>query len=302
MVEKAKKTILITGSSGMFGDALVSRFSSKYHLIGIDLQPAGQKEINFIPCNISETEKLKEVFLSVKPWLVIHAAAYTDVDGCEKDSPRANLINGEGTKNIAIFCREINSKLIYLGTDYVFDGTKKKAYREEDSPNPLNEYGRSKLKGEDFVRNLAREFLIVRTSWLFGPRGKNFVDTIIEKAKKEKRLQVVNDQKGSPTYTVDLAEAIDKLIDAVFVPELNLKNLGTYHISNSQGCSWFEFAKKILEFKKINTEVVPVDSSFINRPAKRPANSILDNSRYQGITAHALSDWQDALKRYLALN
>ncbi len=322
----------------MLGIDLKARLAASYDLYGMDVRSFENAGENFFRADISDIKTVELPFFKIKPWLVIHAAAYTDVDGCEKDKEKADLINAQGTKNIAELCRQIKARLIYISTDYVFDGKKDKPYLEADKPNPISEYGRSKLKGEEFVRSILEEFLIVRTSWLFGKNGKNFVDTIAAKAAQEKVLRVVNDQRGSPTYTVDLSDALARLIEAVltplekatdgvggeylgdnsgsklpssiivkeprpltgFIAQMDKKKFGVYHVSNSGDCTWFEFAKKIVELKRLPAQVIPTDSAAINRPAKRPEMSILDKSKYRNLTGHILPDWQEALKKYFA--
>ncbi|MBU2062887.1 MAG: dTDP-4-dehydrorhamnose reductase, partial [Candidatus Omnitrophica bacterium] len=207
-------------------------------------------------------------------------------------------INGQGTQNIACLCKQIKAKLIYTSTDYVFDGSKGGAYREDDLPNPLNIYGRSKLEGEKAVAREIEEYLIVRTSWLFGAGGKNFVDTIIDKAGKGEQLRVVTDQVGSPTSTRSLAEALDKLIEHT-VQKNRSDAYGIYHVTNSGTCSWFEFAKEIVNLSEIKADISPVTSEEFARSAQRPAISILDNSLYNEITGHSLCSWQEALKQYI---
>ncbi len=298
MVEKVKKKVLITGINGMLGEDLFRRLKTNYSIIGIDIRaPLGEKN-GYINCDLVDRDKIKEVFKKHNPWLVIHTAAYTDVDGCEKDPQKAELINVQATNNIVYCAQESRAKLIYISTDYVFNGTKKTAYTVDDCPEPLNVYGGSKLRAESIVRSVLKEFLIVRTSWLFGKYGKNFVAAILDKAKAVKKLEVVDDQRGSPTYTVSLSQAIEQLINAVFNRKTDVSNYGTYHITNKGDCSWYEFAKEIVALNKIPVDVIPVDSSRINRLAKRPALSILDNSRFENITGNKLCSWQEALREY----
>jgi dTDP-4-dehydrorhamnose reductase len=197
-------------------------------------------------------------------------------------------------------CRRYNAKLVYISTDYVFDGENESAWQENDRTNPLNAYGRSKLKGEEYVQSLLTEYLIVRTSWLFGSHGKNFVATIIDKAAQLHQLQVVNDQRGSPTYTVSLASALNILINKVFLSGTAAEHCGLYHISNAGNCSWYEFARTIVEAAKLSAAVIPVDSATFKRPAKRPRRSILDTGRYERVTGQKLCGWQEALRGYLA--
>ncbi|MBU4305318.1 MAG: dTDP-4-dehydrorhamnose reductase [Candidatus Omnitrophica bacterium] len=299
MVEETKKSLLITGAAGMLGEDLLRLFSPRYAVSGIDVRTPKYKDADFIACDLLDSGCLEDVFRVSKPWLVLHAAAYTDVDGCERDPERAERINAALTGNLVRLCKKHNAKLVYISTDYVFDGTKHSAYNENDAPNPLNVYGRSKLNGEITIREKLEEFLIIRTSWLFGHYGRNFVSAIINKALEEKTLHVVDDQRGSPTYTVSLARAIDGLIEAVFIPKTRREYCGIYHISNSGNCSWYEFAKAIIDLKGIAAEVIPVDSMFVKRPACRPVVSILDNRRYEQVTAQRLCHWQEALKYYL---
>ena len=299
-MEKIKKKILITGSTGMLGQDLVSQLGCDYEIGTVDLKSLQDERGNFFCGDICNSQQMEQVFLKFEPWLVIHAAAYTDVDGCQRNPDKARQINTEGTKNIASLCKKHKVKLLYISTDYVFDGKKGRPYKENDAVNPLNIYGRSKLQGEEFVQTNLDEFLIVRTSGLFGRSGKNFVDTIIKKAEKSEPLKVVDDQTGSPTYTVSLSEAINRLIEIVFLSPKQTEKLGIYHISNSGSCSWHEFAKAIINLKKFNVEIVPIDSSIINQPAERPKLSVLDNSRYEQVTNNKLCSWQEALDKYLA--
>jgi dTDP-4-dehydrorhamnose reductase len=182
--------------------------------------------------------------------------------------------------------------MIHLSTDYVFDGSATIPYREEDPPAPLNVYGASKLQGERNIREILENHLIIRTEWLYGRQGKNFVDTILRLAIQQEEIRVVNDQQGSPTFTRDLGWAIDRLLQE--------KTVGTIHVTNSGSCSWFEFARKILQEKQKNTvRIIPITSDELARPAKRPANSVLDCSRFQQITGQKMRPWEEALKEYL---
>ncbi|MDD5429037.1 MAG: dTDP-4-dehydrorhamnose reductase, partial [Candidatus Omnitrophica bacterium] len=212
MLEKHK--ILIIGSGGMLGADLCEELGNGYDLVGSDLAPAKRAgATNFIECDITDKGSVKDVIDKVKPQIVIHAAAWTDVDGCERDREKAYRINASGTENVAVACKNAGAILIYISTDFVFDGKKKEPYTEEDKTGPLNIYAASKLAGEEAVRKNLKEYFILRTSWLYGAGGKNFVDTIIAKAGTEKELKVVRDQSGSPTYTKDLACAIHRLAD-----------------------------------------------------------------------------------------
>ncbi|MFH1093784.1 MAG: dTDP-4-dehydrorhamnose reductase [Candidatus Omnitrophota bacterium] len=300
MVDEAKKRILITGINGMLGQDLAPVLESQYGIIGIDVQNLGDSNYVFFCCDITDVKGLKKVFQENNPWLVIHTAAFTDVDGCEKYPEKAEAINVQGTKNIVGLCRGHKTKLIYISTDYVFNGEKSCAYTENDATSPLNVYGRTKLLGEEAVLAGLSDGVIVRTSWLFGKGGKNFVNTIIAKSAEGDALKVVNDQRGSPTYTVSLAQALKRLINEVFVSSHAGGKYGIYHVSNSKSCTWYEFAKTIIDLCNINVDVLPVESTQFIRPAKRPGRSILDNSRYEQVTKNRLCTWRQALQSYLS--
>lgn len=288
--------ILITGSSGMLGIDLCQELSGDHALVGLDIlkdQKSEGKAREYFECDITSEEKVADAILKARPDIVIHTAAWTDVDGCERDPGRARRINSEGTKNIASACKSAGVILIYISTDFVFDGGKKTPYIETDRPAPLSKYAESKLEGEEYIRGILKNYYILRTGWLYGKNGKNFVDTILEKAKAGNALKVVDDQVGSPTYTKDLAKAIRALIDKIG------KEPGIYHVSNSGSVSWYEYAKEILRLKGVKTQTVPISSEELARPARRPAMSILDNSKFVGITGYKMRDWKKALKEYL---
>jgi dTDP-4-dehydrorhamnose reductase len=236
----------------------------------------------------------KEIRL-LRPEVVINAAAFTDVDGCESQRERAFLVNADGAGHVARGCRSAGVRLIHLSTDYVFDGNSRVPYSEKSSPCPLNVYGESKFKGEQAIQETGGNHLILRTAWLYGKHGKNFVDTILRLASQQEELRVVDDQWGSPTFTRDLSRAIAQLLD---------KDVrGILHVTNSGSCSWFEFAKKILETKPIpgrKIRVVPISSRELDRPARRPSNSVLDCSRFQKITGAKMRLWNEALRDYLS--
>jgi len=248
------------------------------------------------PLDITKPDDTTDFIRQIRPDVVIHAAAYTDVDGCELNLNDAYLINAEGTKNVANACKHADAFLVYISTDFIFDGTKTMPYIEDDVPSPISIYGRSKLQGEERIRQLLGQYIIIRTSWLFGENGKNFVDTIINKAESGEPLRVVDDQRGSPTYAKDLASAIAELL----LTTHNLQ-LTTLHITNSGSCTWYDFAKEIIRAKGIKgVNLKPVASDAIKRPAKRPKMSILDNTRFIKASGASLPSWQDALVRYLS--
>jgi dTDP-4-dehydrorhamnose reductase len=271
--------IALTGSDGMLGSDIKNVFSD------VDL-------INFTlhDFDITDLDKSIKAIKEAKPDYLIHVAAYTDVDGCESNPETAFLVNGIGARNITMACEEIGCPVIYISTDYVFDGTKKETYNEWDKTNPINMYGLSKLIGEQFVTSLTNRFYIVRTSWLYGKNGKNFVDTIIRLLSERDEIDVVNDQTGSPTFTCDLAGKLKELIG---------RGYGTYHITNTSHCSWHEFAVEIAKLKGINKNINPTTTEKFKRPAKRPAFSVLGNTmlRLEGIGP--ARHWKEALKDYL---
>ncbi len=300
MVDEVKKKILITGINGMLGRDLADVLKGQYSISGIDVHESGDSKNAYYCCDITDAGRLRKILEKIKPWLIIHAAAFTDVDGCEKYPEKAETINVQGTRNIVSLCQEYGSRLIYISTDYVFNGKKSTAYTEDDATSPLNVYGRTKLLGEELVRTDLPESLIVRTSWLFGKGGKNFVKTIIDKSAQVDTLKVVNDQRGSPTHTLSLSLGLRELIKAVFGALEKAANYGVYHVSNSENCTWYEFARTIVDLCDINVDVIPVDSTQFPRPAKRPERSILDNSRYEQVTKNKLCTWRQALQSYLS--
>ena len=200
----------------MLGADLCAQLRGEYDLCGIDMVASNKNNEAFEICDITDNNQIEEVFQLFKPQIVIHAAAYTNVDGAQKYPDKAELINKQGTKNVVYACKKLNAKIVYISTDYVFNGKQNVPYLDTDSPCPINKYGESKLLGEIYVRESAVDYLIVRTSWLFGKNGNNFVQTILGRKNQLDPLYVVNDQRGAPTYTVSLAKAIDALLSSVF--------------------------------------------------------------------------------------
>lgn len=280
MIEGRTK-ILVTGARGMLGWALTKELCQEYQFVGIDIEDA----------DITDENQIKEEIFKIRPDIVIHTAAYTDVDNCERNKELTHRVNAKGTENVANACKLCQAKLIYISTDFVFDGMKNSPYTEEDPPNPINTYGWSKFEGEKAVQSILPNHLIIRTAWLFGPHGKNFVDKILQLAHTEHQLKVVDDQTGSPTYTIDLARAIGILIKK--------DPTGIIHVTNWGSCTWFEFAKKILSIKEISKEVIPITSNQLGRPAKRPRYSVLSNEKFQNIAQTKLRPWEEALVEYL---
>ncbi len=272
--------IALTGSDGMLGCDISNVFSD-VELIAFTLSDF----------DVTDLDKTLSIIKEIKPDYLIHSAAYTDVDGSEHDPDKAYLVNGVGTRNITMACEEIKCPVIYISSDYVFDGTKQEPYNEWDTPNPINQYGLSKLLGEKFVTSLTNRFYIVRTSWLYGKNGKNFVDTISKLLLERDEIEVVDDQVGSPTYTYDLARKLKELIG---------KGYGIYHATNSSQCSWYEFAAEIAKLQSSNTIIKPTTSDKFKRPAKRPLFSVLNNNMLRLEGLYELRHWKEALKDYLS--
>ena len=223
---------------------------------------------------------------------VVHAAAMTDVDRCESEPDRALAVNRDATRNVADLARERGALFVYVSTDYVFDGTKRSPYLEEDPVGPINAYGRSKLEGERAARESGARSLVVRTSWLFGAGGKNFVDTIASKLERGESLRVVDDQKGSPTYTRDLVHAIELL--------LRRGATGTVHATNSGTTTWFGLAREIARVLGSDSSIEPVPTEAFPRPAPRPRYSVLSGARFRAWTGENLRPWEEAVGHYLA--
>jgi dTDP-4-dehydrorhamnose reductase len=260
-------------------------------LIGSFAPAAGVTGLGPEDLDITDAGACRAILLEHRPDVLINAAALTDVDYCESHEAEATRVNGAGAANLAQAATESQALLIHYSTDYVFDGGKSEPYVEEDPPNPLSAYGRSKLLGEQSVRSLARDHLILRTSWLFGSAGKNFIRTIIKAAQSTKQLRVVNDQRGSPTYTRDLAACTVRLVNA--------HARGVFHVTNSGSCTWFDLAAFALDCCGIPAEVQPVKTEAYPRPAPRPANSVLANHGLARAGLPPMRPWQQAVREYV---
>jgi len=241
--------------------------------------------------DVTDVEKTINGIHQVGPDVVFHLAARTDVDGCEDDAGGATSVNLQGTWAVALGVEELSRKMVYLSTDYVFDGRSRRPYRENDATNPLSIYGRTKLMGENAVTRSCRRHFIVRTSWLYGRYGRNFVDTIREKSQQVPRIEVVSDQVGSPTYARDLCRPLWDLARS--------KHFGLYHVTNSGQCSWFELATEVVKLSGAKCEVVPIDTATAARRAPRPAFSVLENRNFKRRFGRELRPWQEALANYI---
>ncbi|MGB3906016.1 MAG: dTDP-4-dehydrorhamnose reductase [Anaerolineae bacterium] len=269
--------LAITGAWGQLGRALQDTLDGHEFFL-IDLPDHDVTDNGIIP-SVADFE----------PDLVIHTAAMTDVDGCETNPDLAYKVNGVGTRNVALACQRCQAPMLYMSTDYVFDGSREEPYLEYDEPNPINEYARSKLAGEEYVRDLLNRFYIVRTAWLYSTTGKNFVGKILELAEEQDELSIVSNEFGSPTYAPDLAEAIAQLIQHPLY--------GIYHLVNEGTCSRYEFAAKILELAgKGDFPLRPIEKYA--RPAKVPRRAVLRNFSAATQLGITLRPWEEALRGY----
>lgn len=270
--------IVVVGSHGMLGQELLAMYGER--AIGLDLPDI----------DITDMLSVQNALTPLKPQTVINCAAYTDVDGCERDVERAMQVNAEGVAYLAMITAGLGAKLVHISTDYVFDGLKRSPYLPEDLQKPLNIYGDSKLAGE-LNTDINPDNLVIRTQWLYGHHGKNFVETIITAARERGRLSVVNDQTGTPTWTADLCRGIIALIDA--------GQKGVFHCVNGGATTWYGFAEEILRVTGIPCELTPQSSAELDRPAKRPGYAVLDTSSFCAATGYVPESWQEALARYL---
>lgn len=275
--------ILVTGASGQLGTDVVSELKKRgYTVIAADIAEM----------DITDEKSVTDFIESARPDVVVHCAAYTAVDAAESDEAKCEAINVNGTENIAKASVGVGAKLIYISTDYVYDGKGDKPHTEDEQTNPLSVYGRTKLGGELAVKKYTDKYFIVRTSWVFGKHGKNFVKTMLTLAETHDKLTVVCDQIGSPTYTPDLARLLADMCES--------DAYGVYHATNEGYCSWYEFAKEIFSLAGKNTEVEQIATKDYKCAAVRPLNSRLSKDKLSANGFERLPDWRDALERYLA--
>ena len=272
--------IVVTGANGQLGREVAVQGKDCHELILV-----GHDDLD-----ICDGNAVKAFFTKVQPEAVINCAAYTNVDQAESDFDSAFKVNVIGAQNLAAACLEVGAKLVYVSTDYVFDGSGTECYREYDQVSPLGAYGNTKCIGENMVREILGRHYIVRTAWLYG-EGNNFVRTMLNLAKTNDTLRVVSDQIGTPTSTVDLTKTIFKLLES--------DSYGTYHATCQGQCSWYDFAVEIFKQANKKITVIPVTSEEFPRPAKRPAYSVLDNYMLKMTVGDPMCNWQDALAEYL---
>jgi dTDP-4-dehydrorhamnose reductase len=272
--------ILVVGANGMLGQDLVSLLGERGR--GVDLPDI----------DITDLLSVQRVLTTLRPRVVVNCAAYTDVDGCESNADQAMQVNGEAVAFLAMITKDIGAKLVQISTDYVFDGSKGSPYQVNDLQRPLNIYGESKLAGELNV-DINPDNLLIRTQWLYGLHGKNFVETMLRMGAEKDQLSVVDDQIGAPTWTVDLARGVLALIDK--------GQRGTYHVANSGSTSWNGFARAIFEESGMPVELLSMSTEQLNRPARRPLVSTLDCSKLVVDTGFQPQPWREALKQYLSI-
>ncbi len=286
--------ILITGATGLFGKDLCRALAGRHTLIGWSRRPAQIPGVQMESVDLMDEEGVRSGMSRCRPDWVIHSAAWADVDACERDPKAAWRMNGEAAGRVARACAQNQAGLMAIGTDYVFDGNLGRPYREEDPTNPVNAYGRSKLEGERQVLAAGPRCLVVRVSGLFGAGRANFVTDTVEKLRKGESIPVVTDQRYTPSYTLDLAEGIGKLLEKA----QRLK--GIFHLSNGGGASRSEVAGEVARWMGIpNPPLRPTTWREFNRPARRPADSRLDCPRYAQATGSALRPWPEALVAFL---
>ncbi len=283
--------VLVTGSTGQLGQSL--QFIAPKFL-----------EIDFVFCSssdldITNLESCQAVFLKIKPNYCINAAAYTAVDKAESESEKSHLINVIGTQNLAAVCKEYSTVLLHISTDFVFDGNATKPYTENDIPNPTGVYGQTKLDGEKAIQDTFDNYFIIRTSWVYSQFGNNFMKTMLRLASERDSISVVNDQIGTPTNAVDLAEVLIKIItfSSLSFGEGRGEAFGIYNFSNEGQCSWYDFAQKIFEINNCTIDLKPIPTSSFPTPAKRPKYSVLDKSKLKSTFEIQIKSWEESLKR-----
>lgn len=276
--------VLVTGAEGMLAKDLIPCLTQRGHQV---LAPREDR------LDVTDLGVVRDTARTLQPDLIVNCAAYTDVDAAEETEYEASLVNGLAVQNLCLICQDRDIPLVHFSTDYVFDGMKNGPYAIHDATNPINAYGRSKLLGEQYVQWLLDRFYLIRTSWLFGLHGGNFVETMLDIGGKQKQVSVVDDQKGCPTWTQHLAQAAASIVETA--------RYGVYHVTNSEPTTWFEFAKEIFRLSDVTIEVLPVTTDQFPRPARRPRNSVLDPFPLAQVLGRDMPSWRQALEEYLSL-
>jgi len=286
--------ILIIGAKGQLGSQImhtVTTGKSEFGEISSQYTSAEVVGVDVEDLDITNLNQVQNFVYKLKPDIIINAAAYTNVDACESNEDTAFKVNAIGVRNLAIASENVGAKIIHISTDYVFKGDGNVPYREYDITNPVSVYGKTKLAGENFLREMCSKYFIVRTSWLYGYKGNNFVKTILKAGKEKGHLDVVNDQRGNPTNAEDLSHHILKLALT--------EEFGTYHCTGTGECSWYDFACKIIEYSNIKCTISPITSIQLTRAAKRPAYSALENMMLRCSVGDEMREWKDALMMFI---
>lgn len=275
--------VLVTGTKGQLGYDVVNELEKRGHTaVAVDIEEM----------DITDAVSVERVITEAEVEAVIHCAAYTAVDAAEDNVEICRRVNAEGTENIAKVCKKLDLKMIYISTDYVFDGEGERPWEPDDERHPLNVYGQTKYEGELAVEKYLEKYFIVRIAWVFGVNGKNFIKTMLKLSETHEELNVVDDQVGSPTYTYDLAVLLVDMVES--------DKYGRYHATNEGLCTWYEFAKEIFRQVGVEVKVNPVTSDMFPAKAKRPKNSRMSKEKLDANGFHRLPTWQDALERYLS--
>ncbi|MDQ5983654.1 MAG: dTDP-4-dehydrorhamnose reductase [Eubacteriales bacterium SKADARSKE-1] len=286
--------IVVTGAKGQLASEIVGVLNSQKSEIGkipFEYEKNICVEASIDELDITNCTAVNDFILAQKPDILINCAALTDVDGCETNIDLALKVNAIGPRNLAIACNKCGAKLVHISTDYVFDGAATKPYREWDLPNPQSIYGKSKLLGEVYIKEQMSKYFIVRTSWLYGYTGNNFVKTMLKLGQEKDQIKVVNDQRGNPTNANDLAYHILKIALS--------EEYGIYHCTGQGECTWFDFAKKIMSLEGLSCKVLPCTTDEFPRLAKRPGFSSLDNLMLRATVGDEMRNWEVALEEYL---
>lgn len=275
--------VLVTGTKGQLGYDVVNELEKRGHTaVAVDIEEM----------DITDAVSVERVITEAEVEAVIHCAAYTAVDAAEDNVEICRRVNAEGTENIAKVCKKLDLKMIYISTDYVFDGEGERPWEPDDERHPLNVYGQTKYEGELAVEKYLEKYFIVRIAWVFCVNGKNFIKTMLKLSETHEELNVVDDQVGSPTYTYDLAVLLVDMVES--------DKYGRYHATNEGLCTWYEFAKEIFRQAGVEVKVNPVTSDMFPAKAKRPKNSRMSKEKLDANGFHRLPTWQDALERYLS--
>ena len=274
--------VLVTGAGGQLGQAIAS-IAGRYPDFKFTFADSTQ-------ANLTDKTSLEYIFARLNPDFCINAAAYTAVDKAESEPEKAQLINVTGVRNLAEVCQAYGTTLLHVSTDFVFDGVRSTPYTEDDAPNPQGIYGQTKLDGERVIANTMQRYFIIRTSWVYSRFGSNFMKTMLRLAAERPLVNVVNDQIGTPTHAIDLAEALLEIIRS------GKHDYGIYHFSNDGAISWYDFAREIFSINGISIDLKPIPTTAYPTPAKRPSYSVLDKSKISRTFGIAIKDWRIALK------